>query len=320
MTPVEALLREQIQREGSIPFHRFMQCALYHPEHGYYRRSKDPFGKHGDFYTAEQIQPTFGLLSASFVRQLCLEAGIADNYSVVEPGAGRREMAEYFADCNYVPVEFGDDMPDRFQGVVFANEFFDAMPVHVVKRHGRGFHEMRVGLDGDSFSWIDGERVAGEIEQYLTDYAAPLQQGGLLEVNIDALRWLDKVSSCLEKGYVLVLDYGYLAAEVIRFPAGTLMSYQKHVALEDVLAEPGNRDITAHVCFTALEQYGSQVGLEKVRHESMGSMLLRAGEPDQFASVLAGGDEKEATRRRLQLKTLLFGMGETFLSVLLRKA
>ena len=75
-----------------------------------------------------------------------------------------------------------------------------------------------------------------------------------------------------------------------------------------MLEEPGDRDITAHVNFTALEDHGARRGLRTRRFETLAQMLLAAGEADQFAEALAGGD----VRRRMQLKTLLFGMGETF--------
>jgi SAM-dependent MidA family methyltransferase len=97
------------------------------------------------------------------------------------------------------------------------------------------------------------------------------------------------------------------------------MSYHRHIAEENVLANPGERDITAHVAFTALEHAGAAKGLESVRFETLASTLLRAGEADQFASVLTGIGEEEQRRRRLQLKTLLFGMGETFRTLLLKK-
>ena len=83
-----------------------------------------------------------------------------------------------------------------------------------------------------------------------------------------------------------------------------------------MLADPGERDITAHVCFTALEEHGKKLGLETVRFEKLSQTLLDAGEADQFATALSGADE---ARRRLQLKTLLFGMGETFRVLLQRK-
>jgi SAM-dependent MidA family methyltransferase len=87
------------------------------------------------------------------------------------------------------------------------------------------------------------------------------------------------------------------------------MGYHRHTAREDIFTDPGERDITAHVNFTALMERGAELGLETERFETLAQMLLAAGQADQFADVLAGEDE---LRRRMQLKTLLFGMGETF--------
>jgi SAM-dependent MidA family methyltransferase len=82
--------------------------------------------------------------------------------------------------------------------------------------------------------------------------------------------------------------------------------------MNDVLESPGERDITAHVDFTALQEHGERVGLETSSFVSLASMLLRAGEPDNFTCALEASSEREAARLRLQLKTLMFGMGETF--------
>ena len=97
------------------------------------------------------------------------------------------------------------------------------------------------------------------------------------------------------------------------------MSYRRHQALDDVLKDPGEQDITAHVCFSALEEFGKKVGLETVAFEPLARTLMEAGEADQFASALAAGTPAEEQRRRLQLKQLLFGMGETFRTLIQRK-
>ena len=97
------------------------------------------------------------------------------------------------------------------------------------------------------------------------------------------------------------------------------MAYRRHTAREDVLEEPGERDITAHVNFTALQECGAACGLRTERFETLAQTLLLAGEPDQFAAALDAAGPGEQLRRRMQLKTLLFGMGETFRSLLQRR-
>ncbi|MDP3001408.1 MAG: SAM-dependent methyltransferase [Bryobacterales bacterium] len=317
MSPLTEILRAEIDRDGPISFHRFMETALYHPEHGYYRRARDPFGRSGDFYTAEQIQPVFGRLMAGLVRSLRREMGEPADFTVVELGAGRGEMAEAFSGFQYVPVEWGRaQLPERITGLVFANEFFDALPVHVVQwRRGR-FHEMLVGFDGARFVWVDGSRVPAEVAGYLRRYTGPREEGMILEVNLDALAWIDAIAQRLERGYLLAIDYGYTAAELVRFPRGTLMTYRSHQASPDALADPGGRDITAHVNFSALEDRARRRGFVPIRGERLAQTLMAIGEPDEFASVLAAAGEKEAIALRLQLKTLVFGMGETFRTLL----
>lgn len=313
MTPVAEILREEIRKSGPITFHRFMEAALYEPEHGYYRRpGRDPFGKEGDFFTAEQLQPVFGILIAARIRQLYRQMGEPSDFVVVELGAGRREMEQALA-CSYVPVEMDSGvLPAKFRGVVFSNEFFDALPVHRVVWESGEPRESRVGWRDGRFDWVTGELLTGEIREYVARYFPHSAERQSAEVNLDSLRWMERISQSLESGFVFSIDYGYTSAEAKRFPAGTLMSYRRHAAIEDVLADPGERDITAHVCFTALER----PDLRTVSFESLSRTLLDAGEADQFAEALAGPDE---ARRRLQLKTLLFGMGESFRTLLQQK-
>jgi len=131
--------------------------------------------------------------------------------------------------------------------------------------------------------------------------------------------WLARISAALEDGYLFTIDYGFTRGESIRFPAGTLMGYRKHTAHDDVLTDPGERDITAHVNFTALQEAGAARGLRTERFETLAQTLLAAGEADQFAAAIGSGGPAEELRRRMQLKTLLFGMGETFRVLLQRR-
>jgi SAM-dependent MidA family methyltransferase len=320
MTPAGELLAAEIRRNGPVPFRRFMEVALYHPQYGYYRRPTSPFGKHGDFFTAEQIQPVFGILMAQRIRSLYRELGSPREFTVVEMGAGRREMAEAFAEWNYVPVEINSGAPpENFVGVVFSNEFFDALPVDAAVYQNGAFHQERVALADGAFRWQSGDVVGATADDYLRHYYPPPEEGRWYEVSLEALACLRRMAAKLSKGYVLTVDYGFTRAESVRFPAGTLMGYRRHAAHEHVLKEPGLRDITAHVNFTALVESGAACGLVTERFETLAQTLLAAGEADGFAAALGAGGATEELRRRMQLKTLLFGMGETFRVLLQRK-
>jgi SAM-dependent MidA family methyltransferase len=312
MTPAGELLAEEIERKGPIAFRRFMEVALYHPEHGYYRRPRDPFGREGDFYTAEQLQPVFGALIAARIRQLWRDLGQPRDFTVVELGAGRGEMAPALSEWRYVPIEIGSgELPHGIEGVIFSNEFFDALPVDVAIYTKAQFRQQLVTFANGRFLWKTGDQVTPEVGDYLQRYVPPPEEGRWYEVNLDALRWIERIGHALLSGWVLTIDYGYTLPEVIRFPQGTLMSYRRHTALDGVLEEPGARDLTAHVNFTAIERHGAAHGLHTERLETLGQALLAAGD-EEFARALAAAEAAEELRRRLQLKTLLFGMGETF--------
>ena len=311
LTPAGEVLAAEIARTGPIPFSRFMEVALYHPEFGYYRKPAGVFGTSGDFYTAEQLQPVFGRLIARYLRMLAAEIDLPEPVTVVELGAGRAEMSEAFAGFRYIPVDIGfGAMPQRFSGIVFANEFFDAVPVDLIAARGASVVEVRVAFDGERFRWVDGP---------LVDLRVELEDGTRREIHTERLRWLDRIDEHLESGLIVIIDYGFTQKELLRFPEGTLMSYRRHQALDDVLAEPGNRDITAHVAFTELEEHGTRLGWRTVSFESLRAALLRAGESDQFAEAIGGTSEAEREKHRLQLKSLLFGMGEIFRVLVQRK-
>lgn len=296
-----------------------MREALYHPQRGYYRSGRDVFGKAGDFYTAEQLQPVFGILIARLVRHMFHELGEPEDFTVVELGAGRAEMRAAFSDFRYHPVEVGQALPDRITGVVFANEFFDALPVDVACWRKGAYKEVLVAeRDGHRF-WVEGERPRPEIEQYLERYVGVEQEGAWAEANLEALDWVRRIAAALDNGYLLAIDYGYTRREAVRFPSGTLMSYRRHQALEDVLNQPGERDLSAHVNFTALQEQLALLGFTGIRLEPLGLTLLRAGQQDHFREALEAAAPAEARERRSQLKTLLFEMGECYRTLEARK-
>ncbi len=252
---------------------------------------RDPFGKAGDFYTAEQIQPVFGILMAARIRQLYREMGeppATSPWSSWAPDAARWPKRSPSGDT-FPWTSSPASCPADFTGVVFSNEFFDALPVEVaICREGR-FHRQCVAFTDGRFAWHTGGEVSADVDGYLRRYFPPPEEGRWYEANLAALEWIERIGRALQFGYVLTIDYGYTRAESLRFPAGTLMGYHRHTAREQVLEDPGGRDITAHVNFTALQEAGAELGLRTVRFETLAQTLLAAGEPDQFAAAL--GDD-----------------------------
>jgi SAM-dependent MidA family methyltransferase len=325
VTPAGELLAAEIRSHGALHFSRFMDVALYDPLCGYYRRpagQPDPFGVEGDFYTAAQLQPVFGRLVAAWVRRRRAELGNPQDFAVVEWGAGRGELASHLGGLPYFPVDAaGGNVPPRFQGVVFSNELFDALPVDVVRVRGGEPCMMCVGLAQERFAWVDGPAVPAAWQPYVERALSCMEREDelWLELPVRMRQTLEAMAAPLARGFIAAIDYGYTERELVRFPRGTLMSYRRHRAVDDVLLDPGLQDITAHVPFTHLEQCAASLGLSTSPLLTLARFLMDAGEADQFAGALAAPDEREAARLRLQLKSLLFGMGETFRCVTLHR-
>ncbi len=314
------VLREEIARLGAIPFDRFMEVALYHPLHGYYQQPRQPIGKEGDYFTASQVQPVFGRLVRRYCELLATEHLPGTPKNVVELGPGRGEMAAAFADWNYQGFHAGSTPSiGDFEGVVYANELFDAMPVKVA-RYWRGrYWERMVTWKHGEFQWTEREAIDRSLASYATQHMVPQEEGFQFEVHHAATALLHYLMTHARRALFVFIDYGYTQREWKRFPSGTLMSYSRHQASPEVIAEPGTRDITSHVPFTILMNETAAHGGELLRFETMAQALLFAGEPDQFAEALQADHPQQALLLQQQLKLLLYGMGENFRVLVLRK-
>jgi SAM-dependent MidA family methyltransferase len=129
--------REMEARGGRITFARFMELALYHPQHGYYTGGHKRIGKQGDYFTSVSVGSLFGRILAKQFVKFREELGNPPEFAVVEFGGHRGQLrADVLAaapDLSYRIVETGDPLPDSIVGCVFSNEFLDALPVHLVQ-------------------------------------------------------------------------------------------------------------------------------------------------------------------------------------------
>ncbi|MGH9805370.1 MAG: class I SAM-dependent methyltransferase [Candidatus Acidiferrales bacterium] len=347
-TPLTGLLIERIKQEGPLTFAAFMEACLYHPEHGYYTR---PAQEGSDYFTSPDTGSLFGRLLARQLREMWEALGQPKKFTLMECGAGAGrltaqilnaavEQAHLFAlalravvverspgrreQARAALAEFGDqvELAHRLpalpaNGCVLSNELLDALPVRRVVQRGERLREIYVGTRGDELVEIEGEVSAPSPAAYLRKYGAPLEEGQFAEVNQAALDWLGGAAAALDRGFVLTIDYGYKARELYG-PAhqrGTLMAYRQHRAHEDWLAWPGEQDLTAHVNFTALEERGSELGLETLGLRDQAGFLLALARAGEFRDMeSAGSGEPEHIGARLSLRQLIHpeGMGERF--------
>lgn len=363
-SPLLPILREEIRARGAIPFARFMELCLYHPQLGYYNSARTKLGPAGDFYTSAHVAPVFARILARHFEGLWERLGCQPRFDLVELGPGdgllarellswvQKRYPAFFALLRYTGVEqsarlrgqmeeairgFGDrtrvvaDFSELGHGTtaagicgcVFANEFFDALPIHIlVWRRGR-WRERQVGFKGERFVWVEGNPSTPELSQQAElcfDPSLPKDDrpdGWAAEIRPQQAGWMKRIAASVTPGEVLILDYGYTLEEWRsgRFPEGSALGYRDHQVVEDLLGHPGDQDLTAHVNFTELVEAGKASGLSFVSLESQAKFLLTVGEPDEFADVFADcASEAERQRRAQLLKTLIVpqGMGEAF--------
>jgi SAM-dependent MidA family methyltransferase len=206
------------------------------------------------------------------------EVGLAEQVTIEEPGP--------------------DGALPPITGVVLANEVADAFPVHrLVWRtspaSGLGLRERYVTWGGDGFTDEEGELSAAALAAdplgRLAAAGVRLAEGDVIEISPGAANWFAGVARGLERGYTLVIDYGYEAAELYRGHrlAGTLRAYAQHTVTDDPFQEVGERDLTAHVDFTALRAAGEAAGLTFGGFTTQGAFLASLGLGDLLVRLQA---------------------------------
>lgn len=296
MPTLAELIAEEIALGGPIPFRRFMERALYDPAHGYYASGRAAIGRGGDFLTSVSVGPLFGRLLATQFEEMWEQLDRPARFEVVEQGANNGDFAfdvlsaarsapDFFEALRYAIIEpfavnrerqqtrLGDfaektawheTLPalPRFTGVHFSNELVDAFPVHRVVHRGGQWREQQVATDATgALTWADGPLADPRLAAVVPHL--PEVEGYQTEINLEAPAWMEAVAGKLERGYVLVADYGYSRADYY-LPErndGTLAAYHGHRFSDDFLARPGEQDLTAHVDFTTLAQTGQSAGL-----------------------------------------------------------
>lgn len=348
-TDLEVALIARIEREGPLTFRNFMQAALYDEDHGYYVTHRPKIGGAGDYYTSSNIRPIFGATLARAFADLWSDYN--DRPTVIEVGAGtgqlaldfltamRDEQGLLFRDLEYVIADISPAMHARqrstltefedhvswsglgiptnpIKGIVFSNELIDAMPVHRVRWSRGVLEEQFVTARGNRLELAWGPASTPMLMRYIDRMGVALEGGQIIEICLDAVDWLKQVSATLVEGYLVTIDYGDDAAGLY-LPArrdGTLRCFHRHQLSGSPLARVGEQDITASVNFTALIEYGSDVGLELVSLETQREFLMRAG----FLELLAGLEDLKA---RLMAKNLIVpgGIGDGFHVLVQRK-
>jgi SAM-dependent MidA family methyltransferase len=202
-------------------------------------------------------------------------------------------------------------LPTEIPLIVFANEFFDALPVEILGTKGK----LHLALENDRLqeTWLPPS--AEELE-FLDRYSVHPESGERIEVSFPSQRWITQSAHTLKRGFLLIIDYGYTRNEQLaRHHRGTLMAYRQHSASANPYQAPGEQDLTAHVNFTALAAAAAQAGMQVQDLRTQSQFLMRIGEANQFADAFEDCRlPQERAKVALQLKHLVTpaGMGESF--------
>jgi SAM-dependent MidA family methyltransferase len=312
----------EIETTGPMTFARFMELALYDPAGGYYRRAAAGPGREGDFLTAPEMHPLFGATLARVVTDTWRAAGSPSRFAVVEYGAGSGALAASLLDgladedealleaVHYVPLEVNvhrqvelserlaaagfahllRDEPPPAIGIALANEYLDALPVHVVEQGVRRLLEVfiDVGPDGGLVPTA-GTPSTPDLAARLLDESVSLSDGQRAEICLGLDAWAADAANRIERGVAIVIDYGAPAAElyVPSRSAGTLMAYSGHRAHGDPLVGIGHQDLTAHVDLTAVEDALAAAEWRPLGHTSQAAFLVGAGMEEVLARFRA---------------------------------
>ncbi len=353
------LIRDQIRRSGPVSFAWFMEQALYHPMHGYYSSERTRIGRAGDFFTNVSVGDLFGEILAAQLVELFDLLGRPDRFKILEQGAENAQLAKDIvkalaeepksAGWAYWIVEPSDQKAayqkahvgrtpipihwisglkelDAFSGVIFCNELLDALPCHLVEYDGGKWNEVRVQAENEEFGFVLRPIANAYLIRQVEGLPPPSTTPYRTEVNLAALDWVKSAARTLQRGFILVIDYGFPRDELYSplRKEGTLTGYYRHQRQKDVLQRPGEIDITAHIDFSAIAEAASSEGCAILGYADQHHFMVGAAE-QRLCEIerLAGAGSLPADQQRFlrQYKSLMHPntMGLAFKYLLLGK-
>jgi NADH dehydrogenase [ubiquinone] 1 alpha subcomplex assembly factor 7 len=314
-SPLQSEIKKLIKSSGPMPVWRYMELCLMHPQHGYYL-SRDPLGREGDFTTAPEVSQMFGELLGLWAASVWKAIGSPPVLRLTELGPGRGTMmADAMRAMRVLPplyqalsihlVEVNpvlrkkqqatlsgsrdvswhdtiDDVPDG-PAIIFANEYFDVLPIHQAVKRETGWHERIVEVD-DSGKLAFG--VAAEpiprFEVLLSPLVRAAPLGAVFEWRPDTeiMRITSRVRD--QDGAALLVDYGHVRSDV----GDTFQAIARHT-FADPLKNPGQADVTAHVDFQALARAADDLGARVHGPVTQGEFLTRLGIETRAMTLMA---------------------------------
>lgn len=322
--------RRLIRNTGPISLMHYMAES-----NARYYTARDPLGEAGDFVTAPEISQIFGELIGLWLADLWLRAGQKEPIHYVELGPGRGTLARdalraagkhglsprvHFIEASpalkTIQIAAVPDaiwhhdlstVPQDGPILLVANEFLDALPVRQMVKTADGWRERMVGLEGDRFVPVVGNRP---MDAAVPEQFREAEDGAIIETCPGAASTVFEVAGRLARqgGAALFIDYGHDRARL----GSTLQAVRAHRKV-DPFAEPGVADLTAHVDFSALAPVALSRGATWLGTVSQGAWLRALG-IDVRADMLARAQPGKAQAVNTAKDRLIAGdqMGSLF--------
>lgn len=312
---METLL-EVLAAKGTMTFAEFMQEALYHPGLGYYaREDRRRVGtrRDADFYTAESIGPVFAELVAAAAWRIA-EPWRSREVEFVELGA--EPEGDNVAERSCPPfgcsmaLSRGNEIPDDVPVVLFSNELFDAQPFHRVIRRGGEWRECGVVVRDGKAEEVLLDELSWPVAALVDSFAPDAPEGYRMDLPIEASALMQRLAAQKNVVAIIAFDYGYDWEDIVsRRPNGSARAYRSHTICKDLLADPGEQDLTCNVCWDGLERVLRNAGFRNVKTERQEAFFMHHA-VEKIEEIVRSGD----MIRNGKLRELIhpMRMGEVF--------
>lgn len=230
-------------------------------------------------------------------------------YVMVEPSERRRSwqkttLMELGAQVRLVAVGL-NQLESEFTGIFFTNELLDALPVHRVGWDAKqqAWFEWGVAWSGERFVWeqLNAKALTPSLPKLSDQLLAALPDGFTTELGIAAEQWWLSAAGTLKQGRLMTLDYGLRSEDFFspQRPMGTVRAYRRHKLGDDLLATPGEQDLTAHVNFSQIQAAGEWAGLSTELFTTQAEFLVQIAKPF-WAEAEPRGEWTSQRNRELQ--------------------
>lgn len=339
---LSALIQTEIKQQDGISFADFMQLALYHPQFGFYVAAN--FADH--FVTAPLISDLFATCLAQQISELFADH---QHENILELGAGNGQLMcdllQKLANKNHHPqyyiyevssklrklqldlinkthpqfaarVHFLAELPEKFSGVIIANEVLDAQPCKRFIVDDNAVHERCVALDEDGFTWQTKPFLSATMNKRLRSICKTYElfSGYESEFNLQTYALVYSLASRLQSGAILFFDYGYGREEYYhpQRNRGTLTCFYQHRAHSNPFLWPGLQDISAHVDFTSVAEAASNADCVVAGYTSQAAFLLSCDlmAHAQVAEKNLSTHDQVALHQAIKILTMPTEMGE----------